>query len=433
MNDNKKQDRSIRLASRVVSGLVLIVLLLIGCGTWAVWAKLEGAVIAQGSLKVDQNLKEIQHRDGGIVKSIAIRQGDFVKEGQSLISLDDLQINAELLIVRSQLMEALGRRARLIAERDDLPEINFPGELEEKSALANEIRSGEIHLFKGNKINRDSRKEQLTLTIHQTGEEIRGMEARLAAKQEEIQLVGAERTKLLELYEKKITDYSRVYTASREWTRLLGERGEIEASIARAKVRGTEVKLQILAIDQTASTEAQRELRVIDARVSELKERKFAIQDRLERTEIRAPVSGYINELFIHTIGGVITPAAKIATIVPENAQLRVEIKIAPADIDQVRIGQPARVRLTAFNRNTTPELAGRVAMLSPASARDSGGNEHYIAQVQLLDKADIDLYGMKLVPGMPAEVYISTLERTALSYLVKPITDQMNKAFRER
>ena len=431
MNDN--ENPNIRLASRVVSGLMLIALLLIGCGTWAVWAKLEGAVISHGSLKVDQNLKEIQHRDGGIVKSIDIRQGDFVKEGQVLIGLDDLQIKAELLIVRSQLMEALGRRARLIAERDDLAEVSFPEDLSEQSALANGIRNGEIHLFKGNKINRDSRKEQLTLTINQTGEEIKGMESRLAAKEEEIQLVGAERTKLLDLYEKKITDYSRVYTASREWARLLGERGEIESSIARAKVRATEVKLQILAIDQTASNEAQRELRVIDARVSELKERKFAIQDRLERTDIRAPVSGYINELFIHTVGGVITPAAKIATIVPDNAQLRVEIKIAPADIDQVRIGQIARVRLTAFNRNTTPELNGRVAMLSPASARDAGGQEHYIAQVQLLDSPDIAFHGMRLVPGMPAEVYIATQERTALSYLVKPIADQMNKAFRER
>ena len=257
MNDN--ENPNIRLASRVVSGLMLIALLLIGCGTWAVWAKLEGAVISHGSLKVDQNLKEIQHRDGGIVKSIDIRQGDFVKEGQVLIGLDDLQIKAELLIVRSQLMEALGRRARLIAERDDLAEVSFPEDLSEQSALANGIRNGEIHLFKGNKINRDSRKEQLTLTINQTGEEIKGMESRLAAKEEEIQLVGAERTKLLDLYEKKITDYSRVYTASREWARLLGERGEIESSIARAKVRATEVKLQILAIDQTASNEAQRE------------------------------------------------------------------------------------------------------------------------------------------------------------------------------
>jgi HlyD family type I secretion membrane fusion protein len=156
----------------------------------------------------------------------------------------------------------------------------------------------------------------------------------------------------------------------------------------------------------------------------------------LSRTEIRAPVSGYVNELFVFTVGGVITPAAKIATVVPENAELKFEIKISPADIDQVREGQPARVRLTAFNRNTTPELKAKVAMVSPASARDPAtGQEYYIAYVNLLPTEDalVQLNGMKLVPGMPAEVFVSTQERTAASYLVKPFTDQMNRAFRER
>lgn len=422
------------MASRVIVGLALIVLLVLGCGTWAVWAKLEGAVIALGAVKVDQNLKEVQHRDGGIVRSIAIRQGDFVKEGQILVTLDDVQIKAELLIVRSQLMELLGRRARLIAERDDLSDIHYPDELSEHPTLARDIMNGENHLFRGNKIGRDSRKEQLLLSIDQTKEEIKGMVARLAANQDEIELVGAERQKLQDLFEKKITDYSRVYTANREWARLLGERGEIEASIARIKVRASEIRLQIIAIDQTAATEAQRDLRAVDARISELRERKLAIEDRLSRSEIRAPVSGYVNELFVHTVGGVTTPAARIATIVPENAQLNFEIRISPADIDQVREGQSARVRLTAFNRNTTPELEGRVTMVSPASARDpSNGQEHYYAHVQLLDDATATLTGMRLVPGMPAEVYVSTQERTALSFLVKPFTDQMNRAFRER
>jgi len=425
-------DKAFRIGPRIVMGLFLIVLLVIGCGTWAVSARLVGAVIAVGALKVDQNLKELQHRDGGIVRSIAIRQGDFVHEGQVLVTLEDLQIKAELLIVRSQLMEMLGRWARLIAERDDRPQINFPQEL--NAADWSDIRLGETHLFEGNKAGRDSRKEQLLLSIEQTGEEIRGMEARRVAKEDEIELVGTERTKLHALFEKKIVDYSRVYTANREWARLLGERGEIDASVARAKVRASEIKLQILAIDQTASTEAQRELRGVEAKVSELKERKLAVEDRLARTEMRSPVTGYVNELFVHTIGGVITPAAKIATIVPENAQLNVEVKISPVDIDQVRAGQPARIRLTAFNRNTTPELPGQVALVSPASARDPvNGQEYYYAQIRILDESSDFLGGVRLVPGMPAEVYVSTEERTAFSFLVKPFTDQMSRAFRER
>ena len=227
---------------------------------------------------------------------------------------------------------------------------------------------------------------------------------------------------------------TRVYSAHRDRARISGEIGDVEAGIARAKVRMSEIRLQVIAIDQNASTKAQRELRTVDARISELNERKLAIEDRLSRTEMRAPVAGYINELFIHTVGGVVTPAAKIATIVPENAELRFEAKIPPASIDQVRQGQQARIRLTAFDRNTTPEMKATVVMVSPASARDPATNqEYYIAEVELHHDALGQLNGMRLVPGMPADVFISTEERTAASYLVKPFTDQMNRAFRER
>jgi HlyD family type I secretion membrane fusion protein len=432
----RSAERPFRLWPRVLGGLVLLVLLVFGCGGWAAIARLEGAIVASGTVKVDQNLKEVQHRDGGIVKTLSVRQGDLVKEGQVLATLDDVQIKAELLIVRSQLGEALGRQARLIAERDNLAAIEFPTDLGRVSSAADAVIHGESRLFAGNKLGRDTQKEQLELSIGQTQEEIKGMEARLAAKEEEIILVGAERDKLEFLFEKKIVEYTRVYSARRDWARILGERGEISAGIARTKVRASEIRVQIIAVDQNASTEAQRDLRTVDARISELSERKLAIEDRLSRTEIRSPASGYVNELFVYTVGGVITPAAKIATIVPQNAELKFEIKISPADIDQVREGQPARIRLTAFNRTTTPEMKGVVAMVSPASARDpTNGQEHYIAYVNLLPSEDAMVHqrGMKLVPGMPAEVFVSTQERTAASYLTKPFTDQMNRALRER
>jgi HlyD family secretion protein len=431
---DKVTERSFPLWPRVAAGLVLAAGLIVGCGGWSAVAQLQGAVITTGTVKVDQNLKEIQHRDGGIVRSIAVRQGDFVDEGQVLLTLDDVQIRAEHLIVSSQLAESLGRKARLVAERDTLPEITFPKSLQALSGSADLVIQGEQRLFAGNKLGRDSQKEQLELSISQTGEDIKGMEARLAAKRAEIELVSAERKKLFDLYEKKIVEYQRVYSASRDWTRLLGEHGEIESGIARAKVRMSEIRVQIIAIDQNASTEAQRELRVVDARISELNERKLAIEDRLSRSEIRAPVSGYVNELFVHTVGGVITPAARIATIVPEQAALKVEARILPVDIDQVRAGHKARVRLSAFNRNTTPELQATVVMVSPASARDPANNqEYYIAYIELADLSLLNLNGMRLVPGMPVEVFISTQERTAISYLMKPVTDQMNRAFRER
>ena len=429
-----RSESAFLLWPRVVGGLALALCLVVGCGGWAALAKLEGAVVTTGSVKVDQNLKEVQHRDGGIVKTLAVRQGDLVKVGQVLATLDDVQIKAELLIVKSQLAESLGRKARLIAERDNLASITFPNEVRSLTVSSDSIIHGETRLFDGNKLGRESQKEQLELSIVQIGEEIKGMEARLAAKKEESGLVGAEREKLLMLFEKKIVDYSRVYTAHRDWARILGEQGEITAGIARARGHASEVRVQIIAVDQNANTEAQRDLRTVDAKISELNERKLAIEDRLARTEIKAPVAGYVNELFVYTIGGVITPAAKLATIVPENAELRFEVKITPVDIDQVREGQPARVRLTAFNRTTTPEMKARVTMVSPASAKDpANGQEHYIAYVQLVEDALPQLKGIRLVPGMPAEVYISTEERTAASYLTKPFIDQMNRAFRER
>ena len=221
---------------RVAGGLVLAIGLVVGCGGWAAFAKLEGAVVTTGSVKVDQNLKEVQHRDGGIVKTLAVRQGDLVKGGQILATLDDVQIKAELLIVRSQLAESLGRKARLIAERDNLSSIVFPDEIKSLTASADPILHGETRLFEGNRVGRESQKEQLELSIVQTGEEIKGMESRLAAKKEEIGLVRAEREKLLMLFEKRDRRFlARLYGSSRLGSHSGRARGDYGQHRARQR------------------------------------------------------------------------------------------------------------------------------------------------------------------------------------------------------
>ncbi len=429
----KKQNSSFRLGPHMLAGSALALVLIVGCGGWAATAHLSGAVIAQGTVKVDQNLKEVQHRDGGIIHTLAVRQGDVVDEGQMLFRLDDVQTRAELSIIRSQLSENLGRKVRLVAERDNLPVITFPTELAELSENASHIVEGETRLFDGNRSNRESRKEQLEISIVQSGEEIKGLEARRVAKVEELRLVELERRKYTSLFEKGLIDGTRVYSVNREWARLLGERGEIEAALARAKLRISEARLQIIAVDDIARTEAQRELRLVEAKVSELSERRLATEDRLSRTEIRAPIAGVVNELMVFTVGGVITPAARLATIVPAKAKLTVEVKIAPADIDQIRPGQPARLRFSAFARNSTPEYPGTVVHVSPATSRDpSNGTTYYVGEVQI--DGDVAALGeRKLLPGMPVEVFISTEERTALSYLAKPFLDHASRVFRER
>jgi HlyD family secretion protein len=196
----------------------------------------------------------------------------------------------------------------------------------------------------------------------------------------------------------------------------------------------SEIGLQIIAIDEAARTEAQRELSTVDPKISELKEKKVAIEDRLRRTDIRAPLTGTINELFIHTIGGVITPAEKLATIVPARAALKIQAKLSPTDIDQVFYGQPARMRFSAFNQRTTPELFGKIAYVSPATSSDpTSGDVYYSADVTVSDDELAKLGGSSLLPGMPVEVFISTEERTAFSFLAKPLADQFSRAFKEQ
>lgn len=423
-----------RIGPRVFAGFTLAFLLVAGAGGWAATAHLSGAVIAQGQVAVDQKLKAIQHRDGGIVSEIAIREGDAVEEGQVLLRLEDAQTRAELSIVEAQLVELITRRARLTAERDELPEIRFPAGLDTSRAETRELVDGETRLFAGNRMNRESRKQQLQLGIDQIGEEIRGLESQRASKSDEIALVAEQRDKLDGLVRQKFIERAPLYAAERDLARLNGERGEIDAAMARARVRASEIRLQIIAIDETARTEAQRELTVVETRTSELQDRRMAISDRLSRTQIRAPISGTVNELNVHTIGGVITPAEVLATIVPAHARLKIEVMLQPTSIDQVAAGRPARLRLTALNQRTTPELLGTVSHVSPATTRDAAsGQLYYKGDIDILPEELAKMGDSRLIPGMPVEVYVTTSERTALSYLVKPITDQFSKAFRER
>lgn len=431
---SKESINAFRIGPRVFAGATLGFFLVAGVGGWAATAQLSGAVIAQGQVVVDQRIKAIQHRDGGIVSEIAVREGDRVKAGQVLLRLDDAQTKAELSIVEAQLLEQTVRRARLLAERDLLSKIEFPGTLDLKRPETLFLVNGETRLFDGNRMNRESRKQQLELGTVQVSDEIKGLEAQRSSKADEIHLVEEQRRKLETLAKQQLIERAPLYAANRDFARLEGERGEIDAAIARARSRMNEIRLQIIAIDETARTEAQRELTTVETRMSELQDRRMAISDRLSRTEIRAPLAGTINELNIHTVGGVITPAEVLVTIVPEGAQLKVEVMLQPTAIDQVELGSAARLRLTALNQRTTPELFGVVSHVSPATARDAAsGQLFYKGDVEISQGELAKMGDSRLIPGMPVEVYVTTSERTALSYFAKPIVDQFSKAFRER
>ena len=271
--------------SRMVVGTALAVALLAVCGGWAAMAHLDGAVIANGVVKVDRNLKAIQHRDGGMIKIIAIREGDAVRKGQVLIALDDFQTRAELSIVRTQVAELSARRARLLAERDSLNDLRFPEHLASLEGSVAAIINGETRLFHGNRTHRESQTEQLEFQVTQLGEELRGLEAQLKGKVDELTLIEAEYAKLKPLFSKGLIESTRIYSTERELARMVGERGGIEAAMARAKARTSEIRLQIIAIEQNARTEAQRELSDVDVKFS----RTPASAVSPSRTAWRAP------------------------------------------------------------------------------------------------------------------------------------------------
>ena len=427
----KYKESGFGIGSRMAFGIIVGVILVGGVVGWAGMAKLSGAVIGQGTVKVDQHVKQVQHRDGGTITEIAVRVGDHVEAGQVLLRLDDVQIRAELSIVSGQLMELTARQSRLQAERDGLTTISFPDvfHLDERGAA---LVAGETKLFAGNMLNRVRQKDQMTLQIGQLRQEVAALASQKDALDEEVAMVAEEQSKIQQLVDKGLTEGSKAYSINRERTRMIGELGAVNANIARAEGKISEIALQILAVEDAARTEAQRELRALEANLAELDERRLAIEDRLTHTEIRSPITGVVNELNVTTVGGVITPAESLITVVPDDADLKVEFRMRTTDVDQISVGQPAKLRLSAFNQRTTPEINGTVVHVSAASQRDATtGETFYLGDVELT--GDLSSLGnLQLVPGMPVEVFVQTAEMTAISYLAKPFTDQMARAFKE-
>ena len=421
------------IKARIFMGTFALATLVGGFGGWAATSELAGAVIGHGQVKVDKDLRAVQHLDGGIIKDIATKKGDAVKEGQVLISLDDTALSSELSIAQGQLMELSAKRLRLIAERDgaaSMPEpfASDPAALRGSPELANETR-----LFQSNREARLHRIEQMKLTVAQIDEELRGLDAQMKSNQRETDLVQSEYERVEALKKQGLTDTSRVFNFSRDLTRLHGDKNQIESNTARAQAHKNEIEVQILGIDDGARADAQKELADIEPRITETQQRIAATTARLGRLVIRSPISGYVNEIFVNTVGGIVTPAQKLITIVPQDAALEVETHIQPTDIDQVYVGQDTKLKFTAFNSRTTPELKGHISFISPATTVEQGtGRAYYVAQVDVPAEQYAKLDGKKMVPGMPVEVFIQTESRTALSYLVRPMMDQLGRAFRE-
>ncbi len=413
------------------SGVMAI--LIFGFGSWAYFAELSGAVVAPGTFVVERNVKKVQHSYGGIVSEINVKNGDRVANGQILAKLDATQIGAEMGVIKSQLVEMIARAARLTAERDNLPAISWDSEFFQKYPDAEAAATGEIRLFEENRAAKDGQKEQLRSKITQINDEIVGLTSQRDAKDGEIKIIQKELKDVRDMFAKQLTTATRLNGLEREATRLGGDHGGLIAQIARAKGQISEINVQIISIDENIRANAQKELRAIDAKMAELRERQVAASDKLARIDIRSPRAGKVHELNIHTVGGVVTPAEVLMLIVPEEEGLMIQARIPPANVDQVVVGRPARLRLSAFSQKKTPEVDGRVIQVAADVTLDpKTGQSYYSVMIEMDEKARRTIGDLKLVAGMPVEVFMSTGDRTVLSYLTKPFTDQMNRAFRE-
>lgn len=424
------------IARYLLLGLAITLLLIGGLGGWGATAELAGAVLAEGAVVVEGNIKKVQHPTGGIVGEIFARDGDKVDVGDALIRLDDTVTRANLSMISKQLDEIAMRQARLRAERDTAPHVAVPATLVARQHLADvgEIVAGEQYLLESRREARTSQRAQLRERITQLNEEISGLRSQHEAKSAEAELVGQELVGLEQLEKQRLISTNRITVPRREFARLQGERSQLTANIAQLRGKIAETELQLVQLDHDFRTDVVKELRDLQAKEGEYTERRVAAEDQLKRIDIRSPYRGVVHQSTVHTIGGVISAGETIMLIVPAHDRLVIEAKIAPKDIEQVHAGQTAFIRLTAYNQRTTPELRATVARVGAELTKDTHtGVSYYLARVAIADE-DLRRAGVtNLLAGMPVEVQIKTLERTALSYLIRPLQDQIVKAFKER
>jgi len=426
--------RSIR--AHLITAVVVAVLLVGGIGGWAATSEFAGAVIAQGQLVVDTNVKKVQHPTGGVVAELNVRDGSIVKLGDIVIKLDDTQTRANLQIVVKGLAELAARKAREEAEIDGMESVTFPPELlaRRDDPEVERTLTGEARLFEIRRKTREGLKAQLNERISQSEEEIGGLIAQVASKDKQIEWIKKELEGVRELWGKQLVQFNRVTALEREQARLEGERGQLIASIAQSKGKISETRIQILQIDQDMRTENGKDLADIRGKAAELVEKKVAAEDQLKRIDIRAPQDGMVHQLDVHTVGGVVSAGQQIMLVVPAADKLIVEAKVQPQDIDQVRAGQAAVMRFTNFNSRTTPELNGEVSVVSADVTQDQrSGASYYTVRIAVPPEEITRLGEVKLVPGMPVEIFIQTNVRTVVSYFVRPFHDQIARVFREK
>lgn len=425
--------RDIRRAAGL--GIATLVIVASTAGVWAITAPLASAVIAPAQVVVDSNVRRVQHPTGGVVAEIYVNDGDEVRAGDMLVRLDETMPRANLALIENQLNQLMVRRARLQSEQNGNDTVALPVEIAARRNVAAiaEMIDGETTLFVRRRDAISGQQSQLRERKAQIADEIRGLEAQIVSKREQIRWIQTELEGVRQLYEKNLVPYARLTALEREASRLTGEEGQLIAEIARAKGRITETELQIIQLVQDQRREVATELRDVETKIADLGERRIAALDQLDRVLLRAPQDGLVHQKSVHTVGGVITAGEQLMLIVPKDS-LVVEAKVDPQMIDRLRVGQSARLRFSAFDAAVTPELDGTLTRVAADLTKDQqSGVAYYVARISLTPSELGKLDGKVLVPGMPVEAFIQNGVRTAFAYLRKPLEDQLARAMRQK
>lgn len=432
-----------RLKGPVLLGSVVMLVFIAGFGVWSTFAPLESAAIAPGVIAVESSRKTVQHLEGGIIDQILVKDGDQVVEGQPLVAMSDVKARAAYGSDQSQLFEAEARAARLRSERDGLSSIAFPPDLLKQSTTdptVADLINGQQQLFLAHKSLLDAKISALQDKIGQSNDEIQGLKAQAASGDTKLNLIRAEIDDMRQLVERGLERRSRLLELQRNEAEIEGGQGQIAAQVDRAQQAIAESQVDILSVGYDDANEVGQQLRDTETKMHELEDAVRADADVLARNIVRAPEAGVVTDLRVHTPGGVVRPGDPLLDIVPEADRLIVTARVRPQDMDLVRAGLPASVRLLAYKQRRTPPIDGRVTYVSadriiddrPEDGQPAG--QPYFRVNIALDQATLKkLPEVKLVPGMPAEVMIKTGQTTVALYTLSPILDSFNRAFREK
>jgi HlyD family secretion protein len=420
----------------VILGLVAAMALVLGFGLWATLTHISGAIVTQGRIEVERDRQVVQHPDGGVVSEILVTEGARVEAGEPLVRLDGAALRSELAIVEGKLSELAGRVARLTAERDGLPKPVFPAgilALADASPEVAEQLEGQIHLFQARAAMLAEQQGLLSQRIAQISAQSNGIAAQNAALVRQLELIEQELASKQSLLDKGLAQAGAVLALQREQAWLEGQIGALQADRARSEGQLTETEIAISGLATKRREEATTELRQIAPMVLELGERRRALLDRVDRLEIRAPVAGIVLDLQVTTPQSVLRAAEPVLYLIPQDRPLVITARIAPIQIDEIVLGQPAELVFSAFAARDTPHLKGRLTRIAADALTDpQSGATYYTAEIQLAEGERARLGDRTLLPGMPVEVFLQTGNHTPLAYLVKPFTDYFAHAMRE-